>query len=87
MLWHKEVQNWLLTALEYIIGEFGTGKGGICTAGYYCGAGTTAPKPCPVGKYGATNGLKTEAECSLCLAGFYCDEVGLSAASLVVKNK
>lgn len=49
--------------------------------GYYCVASTqaipvTAGKPCPVGTYGARDGLSSASECSPCDAGYYCETEG-----------
>lgn len=36
----------------------------------------TAGKPCPVGTYGARDGLSSASECSPCDAGYYCETEG-----------
>ena len=54
----------------------------ICTDGYWCGAGVTAPEPCPPGLYYQVDpnsvpprGAKKEQDCVLCPAGFECPGV------------
>ncbi|RUS80254.1 hypothetical protein EGW08_011983, partial [Elysia chlorotica] len=55
----------------------------LCPQGKYCPASTvtvplTAPKNCPVGTFGATDGLKDSSECQTCTGGSYCDTPGQS---------
>ena len=50
-------------------------------SGSYCPASTdlvplTSPKPCPVGYYGARDGLTSDSECTICPAGKYCASEG-----------
>ena len=46
----------------------------FCPQGSYCEVGTPLPTLCPAGKYGLNAGLKTEAECTDCVAGYFCPE-------------
>lgn len=46
--------------------------GGVCPAGGYCPPGSAVSTPCPVGKYSASPGAKTEYDCIPCDPGFYC---------------
>jgi hypothetical protein len=51
-----------------------------CPQGYYCPAGTGLDwQPCPIGKYGASAGLQSENECTMCTAGMYCSSEALKA--------
>jgi len=54
--------------------DFGDILGGKCPLGYYCEAGTKHPVPCPIGMIGRTEGLLSEAQCTMCPPGYYCDE-------------
>ena len=54
----------------------------LCTDGHWCGAGVTAPEPCPPGLYYQVDlnsvplrGAKKEQDCVLCPAGFECPGV------------
>ena len=51
----------------------------LCPPGSYCPASTEYPVPCPKGRFGNGTGLSSEGHCRLCLPGYYCDEVGMSA--------
>ncbi|KAJ8613418.1 hypothetical protein CTAYLR_002283 [Chrysophaeum taylorii] len=52
----------------------------VCPRGSYCVVGTgTAQSPCPPGRYGHTNGLKSELECATCPAGKFCPSYGATA--------
>lgn len=48
-----------------------------------------SPTPCPVGTYSDTTGNLdgTVTYCKLCLGGYYCDEVGLTTAIILNRNK
>jgi len=48
----------------------------------FLGVATADPKPCPSGKFGEGTGLESEADCSDCLAGFYCPDLGQTNATL-----
>ncbi|CAK8677709.1 unnamed protein product [Clavelina lepadiformis] len=48
--------------------------GGFCPRGYWCGEGTGNPTPCPAGTFGAGEGLESEANCTKCTPGFYCED-------------
>lgn len=48
-----------------------------CPRGYYCPSSTSEPEPCRPSKYGATSGLRSEDECTVCDPGSYCDGYGL----------
>lgn len=50
-----------------------------CPVGFYCPAGTTIPKPCPLGRYSNRTNLRAFTDCDLCPAGMYCDELNLTA--------
>ena len=52
-----------------------------CTLGNYCPVGTTYPIPCPAGTFGEATGLMSTMNCTKCDNGFYCDEVGQTAAT------
>ncbi|XP_070551431.1 multiple epidermal growth factor-like domains protein 6 [Ptychodera flava] len=45
--------------------------GGMCQAGTFCPAGSSAPIPCTPGYYCLTDELATES--GLCMAGYYCN--------------
>ena len=52
----------------------------LCRQGFYCHANTGYDiQPCPLGTYGASEGLKSEGECSNCTGGSYCNSPGLPA--------
>ncbi|XP_061449372.1 neurogenic locus notch homolog protein 4-like [Rhineura floridana] len=55
------------------------GHAGPCPSGHYCPRGTAVPKPCPVGTFATRTKLSSEAECSPCLPGHYCNAPGLVA--------
>ena len=42
-----------------------------CPIGKYCEAETTTPSDCPIGTYSASTGLKAEADCYECPAGYF----------------
>ena len=44
----------------------------LCPKGNYCPEGSTAPRPCPEGTYGASVGLTSMAACTACPAGYWC---------------
>ncbi|ESO91999.1 hypothetical protein LOTGIDRAFT_73867, partial [Lottia gigantea] len=46
-----------------------------CPSGYYCPPGIDQ-YPCPLGTFNNNTGLNTSQDCSPCLGGFYCGEVG-----------
>ena len=52
-----------------------------CPAGNYCPQGIAAPKPCPLGSYSSSSGLRAKGECQPCPGGFYCNGTGLTAPS------
>merc|ERR1719318_1112561 len=67
---------------------------GICSAGYYCPAGTTFPVSCPTGHYcpqgsmepfpcqsGTFSNLTGVAECVACHPGFYCEGKGQTSVT------
>jgi len=56
---------------------------GICPLGFYCTHATTAPLPCPIGTYGAAQGLPAESSCTDCPAGRACLNVSLSAPNAI----
>ncbi|XP_072885876.1 uncharacterized protein [Hemitrygon akajei] len=50
-----------------------------CPQGSYCPKGTgISPQPCPVGTFGASQGLRKISDCTPCLGGFYCSSLGLT---------
>lgn len=54
----------------------------LCPAGYYCPRGTGYNHlPCPTGSFSDTLGLRTESECKLCSAGYYCEDIGMTVES------
>lgn len=53
------------------------GSSGICPAGHYCGAATTTPSKCPIGKYANWTGGESINTCQLCPPGLYCDTQGI----------
>ncbi|KAM3922961.1 uncharacterized protein RB166_012036 [Leptodactylus fuscus] len=53
------------------------GTAGPCPPGHFCPPGSVVPTPCPVGTFSSRIKLRSEAECSLCIAGHYCDSPGL----------
>ena len=51
-----------------------------CPQGFYCGDEMEVPIPCPKGTYHNTdnsNFLTSEAECTVCTEGYFCDGEGL----------
>ena len=50
-----------------------------CPAGSYCPDGADQPEFCPEGTYSSATKLKSSAECTLCDAGKYCHERGMTA--------
>ncbi|XP_077985305.1 uncharacterized protein LOC144439945 [Glandiceps talaboti] len=57
------------------------GTAGVCPGGYYCPTGTSTPDPCPRGTFSNITKLANESECTDCLYGQYCGDVGLMAPS------
>lgn len=71
------------------------GDCGVCTAGYYCGEGTSVPTICPQGSFcvagsstpsqclkgtfGSSVGLTAVTDCFGCLPGMFCSQSGLKA--------
>jgi len=51
-----------------------------CDLGYYCPFSEPVT-PCPVGRYGATVGLKAAPECTVCPAGFSCNAPGCTSSN------
>ncbi|XP_062894522.1 platelet endothelial aggregation receptor 1-like [Mobula hypostoma] len=50
-----------------------------CPQGAYCPKGTgVSPQPCPVGTFGASQGLTKISDCTPCLGGSYCSSLGLT---------
>ena len=53
-----------------------------CPAGYYCPKGTGHVwQACPTGTFSAATGLANETQCTLCTAGYFCDELNATAVS------
>lgn len=54
-----------------------------CVPGYYCPEGSHSQyeHPCPIGTFSNRTGATSLADCSLCPAGYYCEEPGLTAAT------
>nr|XP_047130962.1 uncharacterized protein LOC100202447 isoform X1 [Hydra vulgaris] len=52
---------------------------GECPPGYFCplGTGFKYLNPCPVGFYRNASAARSSMDCSVCIAGMYCDEPGL----------
>ena len=44
----------------------------LCPKGSYCPEGSSAPKPCPEGRYSNDKGLYEEGQCQRCTPGHYC---------------
>jgi len=64
------------TPAGYYTRDASTTQGILCSAGYYCLAGTTgeAAIPCPLGKMRMTTGAAQLSDCIDCTAGYYCGE-------------
>ena len=52
-----------------------------CPTGYYCPTGSLAPLPCIPGTFRDTTRATALSDCTLCTAGNYCGNYGLSAVS------
>lgn len=50
-----------------------------CPVGHYCPTGSGLPEPCRNGTYGPTTRLQSDAQCTPCDGGMYCNGTGLSA--------
>jgi hypothetical protein len=50
----------------------------LCPQGFYCPGGTSIPEPCPIGSYGASEGLQEARQCSSCDPGKYCFTNGIA---------
>ena len=46
--------------------------------GFYCPEGTAEPIQCPAGTFSNALGLHNVTECTLCLAGYYCESLNLT---------
>jgi hypothetical protein len=44
----------------------------LCSAGYYCPAGSGSPTACPAGTYGFATGAPSSEYCYQCPGGYYC---------------
>nr|XP_054760934.1 uncharacterized protein LOC129267226 [Lytechinus pictus] len=55
------------------------GVAGVCPEGSYCPVGSDTPTPCPRGTFGNVTKLTNASECTPCLYGQYCEDVGLTA--------
>ena len=53
----------------------------LCPSGSYCPLGSPDPIPCPNGTFSNTSGLRSEADCTSCLAGLFCIGTGLTEPS------
>ncbi|XP_070551430.1 uncharacterized protein [Ptychodera flava] len=64
---------------KYCIPEGLSVPAGDCPAGHYCPIGTAEPDtyPCPVGFYLNGSAGESYQDCTECIAGYYCDEIGL----------
>lgn len=51
-------------------------RGELCPKGHYCEAGSSAPKPCPIGTYNANFGAGSITECLLCPVNTFNDLPG-----------
>lgn len=49
----------------------------VCPPGHYCLAQSVQPTECPMGKFSNVTGLTSDADCTLCTAGYYCPTAGL----------
>eukprot|EP00656_Telonema_subtile_P043571 TRINITY_DN49916_c0_g1_i1.p1 TRINITY_DN49916_c0_g1~~TRINITY_DN49916_c0_g1_i1.p1 ORF type:complete len:171 (+),score=12.67 TRINITY_DN49916_c0_g1_i1:139-651(+) len=58
-----------------------SGMGSVCPLGHYCPTGASSPLQCPIGTFGPSEGLRTEAECTACLPGYYCNQTGASTVT------
>ena len=52
----------------------------LCLPGFFCPEGTIISNefPCPVGSYSDMTGLSNSSQCSVCPAGHYCAELGIT---------
>ena len=68
------------TAGDYCYQEGLNATEGPCPEGYYCPRGTGNPYtyPCPVGFYRKGAARESFQDCTICMAGFYCDSEGLA---------
>ena len=48
----------------------------VYSLNFYSGEATANPNLCPAGTFSNGTGVKSEENCSLCLAGFYCPDQG-----------
>ena len=53
--------------------------GDRCPAGHFCGEGSSAPVPCPLGTYFSGRGIDNEGSCLPCPARRSCNGTGLTA--------
>ncbi|CAH1789583.1 unnamed protein product [Owenia fusiformis] len=52
-----------------------------CPVGHFCPQGSDIPEPCRNGTYGPGTRLTSQADCTPCDAGSYCNETGASSVS------
>ena len=52
--------------------------GDICPPGYYCPEASTSPFPCPLGTFSNNTGNSHLDNCTGCLEGYACSQLGLS---------
>jgi hypothetical protein len=55
-----------------------TVTGYICPVGNFCLANVSAPTPCLLGSYRATEGGTAEADCTVCVSDEICNDRGLA---------
>ena len=49
----------------------------ICPAGSFCPPGSESPIGCPAGTFSSSTGLGNVSQCSPCIAGYFCQDIGL----------
>ena len=77
---HKRSSSCIQCPVGYYCNETGLSsyETRICPRGHYCPLGTSQPIECPTGRYGATQGMIEENDCTLCTPGKYCTDTALT---------
>jgi hypothetical protein len=58
----------------------------ICPAGQYCPERTETPIDCPKGTFNPRLGMRSENDCEVCPAGYYCDVEPMTQDPTLIGN-
>ena len=82
----RSVYECMISPAGFYVDTVGTSdySGNVCTAGYYCPAGSTSgtQKACPKGTYRSDTGGKAATDCADCPPGYYCPSVATTSPTI-----